>query len=160
MSKNKTWTGIWLERQLIVSEAFRALKTPASYVMLMIFMSKRQMEKVKLGKRKGWVIKNNGQIEFTYREAMQKYDISDNKFTKALDELLDKGFIDIAAHGMGVNKVTTLYSVSDRWKNYGTPDFVKNERPKGTINRGFQKGNRYGRNCPKDDAKTNPTVNK
>ena len=152
MSKRKTQNIIWLERRLIVSEAFRALQTTSSYVVLMVFMSKRQMEVLKTAKRKEFVIANNGEIEFTYIEAKQKYGISDSKFTKAIDELIDKGFIDIAATGMGVHKVTTHYSISDRWKDYGTPDFVKKERPKGTINRGFQKGNQYGRNCHKKET--------
>ncbi|MFC1739443.1 hypothetical protein ACFL1G_10400 [Planctomycetota bacterium] len=147
MSKSETWTGIWLKRRLILSEAFRALKTSSSHVVLMIFMSKRDMQEAGLGKRKEWIIQNNGEITFTYKEAEQKYGISNSRFTKALDELIDKGFIDIAAPGVGVYKLSTLYSISERWKDYGTPDFVKKERKKGTINRGFQIGNRYGRNC-------------
>ena len=51
---------------------------------------------------------------------------------------------------MGVHKVATLYSVSDRWRLYGTPNY---EEPKpmlkGPINRGFQKGNTFGCNCKK-----------
>ena len=160
---SKPWTGIWLEREVILSKAFRSLETTACYIMFMIFMSKRQMEKDGLGARRRWIIKNNGKIEFTYEDAKQKYDISNSRFTKALDELIDKGFIDIAASGMGVHKTTTLYSISDRWKDYGTPNFIKIERPKGPINRGFQKGNQYGRNCRKKEqdengAKTDPTV--
>ncbi len=89
------------------------------------------------------------EIIFTYKEAEKKYGISDSRFGKAIDELIEKGFIDIADTGMGVHKVTTLYSISDRWKLYGTKDFVKKERAKGPINRGFQKGNQYGRNCRK-----------
>lgn len=152
MSKSRAWKDIWIERRLIESKAFRALKTTASYVMLMVFMSKRQMEKGTLGRRKGWVIRNNGKIEFTYKEGEKKYDISGDRFDRALDELIYKGFIDIERTGMGVHKVTTLYRISDRWKLYGTKGFIKKKRTKGPINRGFQKGNTYGRNCRKKET--------
>ncbi len=64
--------------------------------------------------------------------------------------MVEKGFIDIAATGMGVHKVTTFYSISDRWRLYGTSDYEEPKpRLKGPINRGFQKGNTFGRNCKK-----------
>ncbi len=97
-----------------------------------------------------WDIINNGEIEFTYIEAKEKYGISYGAFRNAIDELREKGFIDIAATGMGVHKVKTLYSISDRWKLYGTPEYEPPKpRPKKPINRGFQKGNKLGRNCRK-----------
>ena len=151
MDKRKRQNIIWIERGLIDSEAFCSLRTTASYVVLMVFLSKRQMVKQRTAKRQQWTIANNGEIVFTYKEAEQEYGISPARFTKALDELIDKGFIDIAGQGMGVHKVETHFSISKRWRKYGTPDFVKKSRPKGPINRGFQKGNRYGRNCRKEE---------
>ena len=144
--------GIYLERRFIMSEAFRSLKTTSSYVALMVFMTKRQMEKARVGRRKGWIIKNNDEIVFTYDEALKNYGISDAKFTKAIDELVDKGFIDIAGTGMGVHQVATFYTISERRKEYGTPNYVVKKRPKGTINGGFKKGNQLGRNCKKKDG--------
>lgn len=141
---------IWFERTLIESEAFLSLKTATAHKVLAIFFTKRQCEQVKYKGRKEWTIKNNGEITFTYQEAKTKYGISCSSFRNAIDELIDKGLIDIAATGMGVHKVTTLYSISDRWQLYGTLDYEKPKpRPKKPVNKGFRKGNQHGRNCKK-----------
>ena len=140
-----------LEQRLLKSKAYRSLRKPTSYFVLGIFWTKRQIGKVGRKGKEQTVILNNGEIVFKYKEeAKQKYCISSGAFRDAIDELRDKGFIDITATGMGVHKVTTLYSISDRWKLYGTPEYEKPKpRPKGPMNRGFQKGNQYGRNCGK-----------
>ena len=56
---------IVLDRELVKSKAFRKLRTVASVVVLMTFMTKRVMRKVKYGKRKGWRIENNGEVRTT-----------------------------------------------------------------------------------------------
>ncbi len=141
---------IWFERALIESAAFRALKTAASHKVLAIFFTKRQCEQIGRKGKEGWIIKNNGQIEFTYLEAKTKHGISYNSFRNAIDDNIDKGFIDIESTGAGVHKVKNLYRISDRWRNYGTPDYESPKpRPKKPINGGFKKGNQYGRNCKK-----------
>ncbi len=140
-----------LEQRLLKSKAYRSLRTPTAYFVLGIFMTKRQLVKVGHAGKRQWDIANNGEIVFTYqKEAKEKYCISSGAFRDAINELRDKGFIDIAATGMGVHKVTTLYTISDRWWLYGTPEYEKPKpRPKGPINRGFQKGNQYGQHCKK-----------
>lgn len=149
-SYKKRSTVVVFEQRLLKSKAYRSLRKPTSYFVFAIFMTKRQLAKVGRKGRKRWEITNNGEIEFRYLEAEKKYDISSGAFTKAIDELREKGFIDIAATGMGVHKVKTLYSISDRWKLYGTPEYEPPKpRPKKPINRGFQKGNQFGRNCRK-----------
>ena len=96
---------------------------------------------VKKGKR-DWVILNNGELVFTYDEAEDVYKITRPRFTRALDSLIGKGFIDVTATGMGVHKVTTHYAISARWRHYGTPQFEVKKRPKPSIkNPGFKAGN-------------------
>jgi len=141
---------IWIPWRLIESKAFLALKTATAHKILTIFWTKRQMVEIGRKGKEQWDIANNGEIVFTYKKAKEQYGISGGAFRDAIDELRDKGFIDIAATGMGVHKVTTLYSLSNRWKLYGTPGYEEPKpRPKKTINRGFQKGNKFGRNCEK-----------
>ena len=145
-----------IEQRLLKSKAYRSLRTPTAYFVLGIFMTKRQLVKVGRRGKEQWDITNNGEIVFTYKEAKEKYCISSGAFRDAIDELRDKGFIDIEATGMGVHKVTTFFSIDDRWKLYGTPEYKEPKpRPEGPINRGFQKGNQFGRNCRE---KKNPTV--
>jgi len=137
-----------IEKRLLRSKAYRSLRTPTAYFVLGIFWSKRQMTQVGRPGKRQWVIANNGEIEFTYPEAERKYGISGSAFRKAIDELRDKGFIDIAESGAGLYKAKNLYSISDRWPLYGTPEYEPPKpRPRGPVNKGFRQGNRHGRNC-------------
>ena len=151
MGRNRrSSTGVFFERKLLRSIAYRSLRTPTAYFVLGIFMTKRKMIQIGRRGKECWVIENNGEIVFSYKEAKQRYNISYSAFRNAIDELREKGFLDIAESGAGVHKARNLYSLSDRWKLYGTPQYEKPKpRPQRPINRGFQKGNQYGRNCKK-----------
>jgi hypothetical protein len=150
MDKGNKGRNIWFDKALLESKAFMALGTPTAHKVLAIFWTKRQMEQLGRKGKKQWNIKNNGEIVFTFLEAEKEYGILTGAFQRAIDELREKGFIDIAASGQGVHKVANLYTISNRWKDYGTDNY-KPPRPrkKGPINRGFQKGNQLGRNCKK-----------
>ena len=131
---------IVLEQQLIKSKAWLSMNGPAVFVYL-IFRCRCQIGKArgKPGKREK-IILNNGEIIFTYDEAQNEYGITRPRFVRALDELIAKGFIDIAEIGGGVNKATTKYAISDRWRNYGTGKFEPASRPKlGRPNPGFKR---------------------
>lgn len=148
--RKKRSGGVYFERRLLDSLAFRSLRRPASYVVLVVFWLRRRMEKQGPPGRETWCVANNGDIRFSYREAKQRYGLSPCVFRNAVDDLRDKGFLDIAASGAGLYKSANLYAISDRWREYGTPDYEPPApRPKGPINRGFGRGNRLGRNCRK-----------
>lgn len=141
MSRAKN-TVIVLEQRLVKSPAWLSLGGTAKDVYL-IFRTKCVIVK-RQGKpqKRGPVITNNGQIEFTYVEAEEKYGIKPGRFRRALDQLIDRGFIDVAATGMGIFKTKTWYAISERWRDYGTPEFKASHRPKPNIaNPGFRKGN-------------------
>ncbi|MHC4637813.1 MAG: hypothetical protein ACYTBP_04115 [Planctomycetota bacterium] len=132
-----------LEKNLARSKAWLSLKGIAPQVYL-LFRTKCQMEQVKLAgkpnKRKtDWIITNNGEITFSYKEARTKFDITSSRFVRAIDDLIDKGFIDIAKSGMGIRRMTTLYAISDRWRLYGKPRFKNLARQKASWNPGFKK---------------------
>ena len=156
MAKNAwRYTGIFLERELLESEALRSLTTRTAYRILLIFYSKRKMGKAGRKGYERWDVVNNGEIVFTYQEAKTKYGISYGAFRNAIDELMDRGFIDIAESGAGLHKSANLYSISNRWKSYGTPEYKEPKpRPQKPINKGFQKGNMYGRNCRNEKNST------
>jgi hypothetical protein len=151
MGKNRNGSKVVvLEQRLLKSKAYRSLRTPTAYFVLGIFMTKRQPVKVGRAGKRQWDIVNNGEITFTYKEAKEKYGISYGAFRDAIDELRDKGFVDIAESGAGLYKSANLYAISDRWRLYGTQEYEEPKpRPKGPMNRGFQKGNQYGQNCKK-----------
>ena len=144
---------IVLELRLVKSAVWLSLSGTAKAVYL-LFRTKCRMGRPpgKRGKR-DWIILNNGELVFTYREAWTKYGITASRFRRALDELIEKGFINVQATGMGVHKVTTFYGVSERWRDYGTPAFRKAKRPKGSIaNPGFKPGNKLWRAVSKKNA--------
>ena len=72
--------------------------------------------------------------------------MSEGLFKRAIDELVKVGLIDIAKSGFGLKKDVTLYATSDRWKKFGTDEFVFKQRPKRKGQLGFAKANSYGRN--------------
>ena len=125
---------IVIEKVVFKSEAFRSLKTDTAIKVYMDFLMKRQMQKLKVSRKNRsdiWEITNNGKIEYTYSEA-QKKGFTKPRFQRALDELIEKGFIDIARLGGMFEGDKTLYSISTRWQKYGTDKFEVKVRPKDT----------------------------
>jgi len=92
---------------------------------------------------------NDHNITFTYQEAIKIMAI--NTFIKSRNKLIEVGFIDIVKRG-GLEKQPMIYGLSDRWKKYGTKDFVKKKiedtLPK-IYKTGFKKGNKLGRQSKK-----------
>jgi hypothetical protein len=127
--------GIFLEADLLNSTAFRSLSRWAFFVYLR-FLQKRVLEKIKhKSKSDSFRIVNNGEIIFLYREA-KKCGIDERAFRNALDELIEKGFLDIARQGKGGRSgESTLYFLGTRWRDYGTDRFrpTQNPRVKDTI---------------------------
>lgn len=86
-------------------------------------------------KREAWTVANNGEITFTYQEAKSKHGLNPQTFSKAIEELVAKGFIDIERPGTGVGKVPTLFAISERWRKYGTTEFKSVKRWKRASHR-------------------------
>jgi hypothetical protein len=144
---------IYFSREMLESLAYCSLRLPASYVVLAAFLAKRrvQHERRPCTREYSWIVTNNGQIEFTYAEAKDKWRLSDSKFRRAIDDLIRVGFIDIAESGYGRQKKKTLYAISDRWKQFGTSGFREKRRDKLSQGAGFKRGNRLGRNAKARD---------
>ena len=131
---NSTSKNIWIEREMILSPAFRKLNGRAMEVLL-LFLYRRQWS---LPSRKGkWYTTNNGEIVFPYKEAKKRFKIPKSSFARAIDKLMEHGFIEIAHLGGGLIGDCTRYSISDRWRNYDTERFVQKKRPKDKRGFGF-----------------------
>lgn len=65
---------------------------------------------------------NKYHIIFTYQEAKKL--MHQDTFTRCRNKLIENGLIDIMKRG-GFYNQATIYSLSDRWKEYGTKDFIK-----------------------------------
>jgi len=92
---------------------------------------------------------NKRKITLTKEEA--KKIMAYGTFKKSRKLLIERGFIDYKERG-GLYKRASIYALSERWKKYGTKDFVKNDikdsLPK-IFKTGFKKGNNYGRQSKK-----------
>ena len=130
-SKSKN---IWIEREMILSPAFRKLNGRAMEVLL-LFLYRRQWKQA--GRKGKWYTTNNGEIVFPYKEAKKRFKIPKSSFARAIDKLMEHGFIEIAHLGGGLIGDCTRYSISERWRKYGTDSFVRKKRPKDTRGFGF-----------------------
>ncbi len=121
-----------LEAAIIESEAFMDLSGKAAVVCLIRFHQKAHRKSVK--KKKGikdLVITNNGELVFTHGEAKELGGMnSSSTFQNALHQLIENGFIDIAEDGNWYGKLPTKFSISQRWRRYGSPDFRKIKKPR------------------------------
>ena len=135
---NSTSKNIWIEREMILAPAFHKLNGSAIKVLL-LFLYRRQWKQA--GRKGKWYTTNNGEIVFPYKEAHKRFNIPKSSFARAIDNLIEYGFIDIAYLGGGLIGDCTKYSISNRWKEYGTDKFVKKRRPKDKRGFGFTSKN-------------------
>lgn len=144
---------IWIERDLYKSKAFQELIERSKYGVpaLIWFLHCRKFAKkgksgAKPGRQGSRPIINNGEIEFSYIAAKKRLGISKPTFSKILDHLVDLGFIDQTKVGGGYARECSLFSISDRWRDYGKKNFKKVKRVKNehaTLNSGFKTVKKY-----------------
>ena len=135
--------GVYLKSELFDSKAYKSL-TKAQMRIFYEFMLKRKFGKRLKGKRgrkqgKNVPILNNGKNTFTYAEA-ERLGYPRNTFNRAIDKLIEVGLVDLTYQGQGgflsetgeVLGESSLYGISERWKDYGTNSFVVQKRKKDT----------------------------
>ena len=118
----------YIEHNILNSEAWKGLKAHTKWLYFEF--------KIR------WYTDNTRNITLTYKEAIKIMSI--NTFIKDRNKLIERGFIDIVERG-GLEKQPAIYGLSNRWKKYGTKDFVKIEikdiLPK-TYKNKFKKGHK------------------
>ena len=116
--------GVYIEQDIINSDAFWDLTGIATQV-YMVFLMKRKLSDKAFGKDKARIVVNNGEIIYTFVEACKNHRIPKSNFLRARDQLIKVGLIEIAEDG-GCHH-TTKYAISTNWRNYPEQTF---ERPK------------------------------
>ncbi|MEW5804935.1 MAG: hypothetical protein AB1847_22850 [bacterium] len=151
--KKKSSPYTYVEKELFKSSAWLSLSGIAPQVYT-IFLLKRVVtihNRKKGHDRKECI--NSQELVFTYTEAKEKYGITQPRFSRAIDDLIGKGFIDVVKSAGGLFKEATLYGLSDRWRKYGTAQFKEAQRPGRKQTMGFCKPKRkidrstYGNEC-------------
>jgi len=135
--KRKRWEirrDILLPWDMLQSPAFRELSRSGICVLLR-FLQKRTWIKNKR-RRKGRIQFDGTGLTFTYEEAKNFLQISGAQFSRELKNLVELGFLDVEHQGGCYGKDYSRYALSERWKTYGTPDFVKVEK-KRALQRGL-----------------------
>ena len=144
-NKNGYGKGTFIDTKLFLSSAFISLGKPGSSevvsycssAILIMLMGKRQFGTVK--DRKGQKVKqrtDENRFHLTYKE-LQHWGISQTAATRGVDELLAKGFIQIAVHGGAYDKHKNEYSLVDDWTDWQPGDPPIRIRPK-DFKRGYQ----------------------
>ena len=111
---------VYIERELLSSEAFQKLSKSAIKVLLR-FLQKRAWQRFGRGKKSKIVYTNSGLV-LTYNEA-DDMGIKTNAFYEAVKRLVAVGFLEVDHQGGAYGQDYSRYSLSDRWRAYGTPDF-------------------------------------
>lgn len=107
------------------SEAFKSLSAIGIRVLIR-FLQKRTWTKRRRAKKPDY---NNSGLAFTYAEAAIM-GISTSQFCTVLKKLIAIGLIDIEYQG-GIHKNDySLYAISERWRSFGTKDFVEVKKPR------------------------------
>ena len=138
MGKKKFPGKIWIDREMIQSKAFLALRGFAPQLLMLVF-GKRQFEKQGRKGKEKWVCINGDSINITYTEFKNTYGISKPKLTRAKDDLLAKGFLSIIRQGGTFRQDKGVYKLSDNWCIW-RPGMIFETRERDTTKRvGFCK---------------------
>ena len=128
--------GTWVDTQLFLSKAFISLTGKGAQVLLM-FLGKRQFGTVKdKGNKKQKIRIDENKFFFTLKEA-KSHGISQGTFTRAIDELLKKGFIEKLNPGGAYKQDKAVYALVDDYILWRPNSKPIRERQKG-VKRGFQ----------------------
>ena len=132
---NNMANGTYVEAELILSKAFNEL-TSTGKTVLLLFLLRRPMERANGDGI--WSPRKGAEIRFTYKEAENKFGISQSTFYRTLGDFIRKGFIDVLRQGGSLKGDASLYAMSEKWRDYGTDHFINKDRPEG-MRIGFTK---------------------
>jgi len=123
------------EKEMLLSKAYLNLKGTSAKV-LMVFSLKKPMERI----NGEWLEKKEGrEISVTYGEAKQFLKLTGTRFTRAIDDLIAKGFLELKYQGGGAEGDRSMYVMSEKWKHYGVREIKVMHRPKKGLRIGFIK---------------------
>ena len=131
-NKFKIRNKILIEPDLFYSPAFNELSKSGIKTLLRC-LQKRKWETTKSHGKKQAVYTNEGFI-FPYAEAAF-LGIGTTQYWKNIRQLIELGFLDLEYQGGWYQKHDrekdySRYKLSERWRKYNTPEFIKIEKPK------------------------------
>jgi hypothetical protein len=132
MEKLKINNEIRIKAEIFYSEAFKSLSRSAM-VTLMRCLQKRKWGFKKVHRKKQMIYSDEDFI-FPYAEAAF-LGIGTTQYCKNIKKLIEVGFLDLVHQGGWYQKHEhkkdySVYKLSERWRDYGTNEFVKVEKKK------------------------------
>ena len=141
--------GIVFERDLINSKAYMSLKGKSAQVYGIIMCRRKfDRQKHKIRGKSILTFTNNGKIKLTYAEMKRKYNISNYQFSRIIDDLCERGFINAEPF---FNEMIQRYEINftllHNYKDYGNDKFKPGKRQKSLtfFNKDKQKRDSRGR---------------
>jgi hypothetical protein len=132
MENLKIKSQVRLDADIIYSKAYKEIMSSGSAITtLMRCYQKRKWDDSK-GRKKKPVYLNEPFI-FPYNEIKALWGIGTTQHWKNMNKLIDVGFLDLDYQGGWYQKNErtkdfSRYKLSERWRNYGTPEFKKVEK--------------------------------
>lgn len=128
-------SNIWIEPDMFYSLAFQSIaRSGSALCTLMRCLQKVRREKVKINGKKKYIPTDNGFI-FPYAEAAVLGIAAKTQHWKNITKLIEIGFLDLVHQGGWYRQHErvsdySVYKYSERWRKYGTEEFVKIEKAK------------------------------
>ena len=107
--------GAYMEPEIIDSLAYKSLSKSAQNILLGF---KRRLHKTNRGDKlkPKWESTNDQELIYTYDLIQEEWSIfSRATVVAAIDQLIERGFIDVVSTGMGKYKSTSVYGLSQRY---------------------------------------------
>ena len=133
-----------LSKKMLRSKAFVSLTGAAKQILLELTM-RLKLESYRPRKRHKhstrYYAGNNGKLVLSYKSVHKQFGYSSATISKAIDQLVSHGFIEIAELGCGVKRQSHKIALIRNWQDYGTEDFRpgQGKSQAGPVNRGFKK---------------------
>lgn len=137
MGKKYKSGGTFIEREMFESRAFLALTGFAPQLLILVLGKRQFINHGRKGKQKRVCI-NCDKLNITYIELKDKYGISQPRMTRAIDQILAKGFLSIVNPGGTFRQDKAIYSLSTNWVIW-QPGMLFETREKENVKRGFCK---------------------
>jgi hypothetical protein len=112
---------IFIDNNLLTSQAFNQLEGYSVRVLIWFLMKRKLSRHKDSNGNVGWRITNNGELVLTYTEA-EKRDMSRKRFSRAIKDLIGKGFLEVTRQGSGPGSPST-YLLTESWQSFGTAHF-------------------------------------
>jgi DNA-binding MarR family transcriptional regulator len=133
-----------LSKKMLRSPAFVRLTGAAKQIILELYM-RLKLESYQPSRKDRestqFFAKNNGKLVLSYKSIHRQFGYSTATISKAIDQLVAHGFIEIAELGCGVKRQSHKIALIRNWQDYDTENFRPGQgKPKaGPVNKGFKK---------------------